>query len=1329
MFRTNPGVTNRVVVGGANLLPSYLNNGTVINPQIDAVTFINDGTFEAVDILPFETSSTLNFTNNGTMIAAVGFLLDDSPAGAGSRRPSANFFNGNSGVIEALDASSLGSTLQNVPTVVFPSYVLVHAANLVNQGQLVVGANGLLQLTGSRVTLSHSTLVVTPLSDESQGSSTTAGTNTFFPDIGIYDLYWGATNYDANDTLDTAAIWDGLSASAPGAPAAPAAAPPIHINNPLSDSYINILGISAVTITNSDGSTSSVTLITNLTKGAVFVGYPAGFSPRVGFTPGISNFNTIGVLISAPVTNAVTGIVGQNTIYFRDTLASAGGEGLLMNELTGNTFRPTNYFVDRSATRPGNGGNNGYPEPNFFLDSDNFGVTNVSLDLVTNPIVSSGLFSDYSPYIDDVVSRPPTVVGGTITNLPGSIWITAKTLDLTGTRMTAVGQVSIKASHLISSTNAVIDCENLSFDLGSTNGRLEFQNLANTSLGRLRGPMRAWSATWASTINVVIDNNYTSNANTGTWDPLPLTNAANVGFDVLILDASELKLSLPVYVYSLALHSTHIDENDDMTVLTSLLIDGTSLTLNGSLNIPGVLPAGNPITQTASPAIPLTDWVATNAPKLLYFTNNGSLSIPNEGHFGDDRKPYAAIVNAGALAAGGLAIRSGYFENDGSLIALSAGLSIQCGTGNFQHGSSSSGNFSRFTAGNLKFYKFSLSAGDSLTFIVTNSLTDAGPGSGNTIQVQNGFNLLTLPATGDLLGTSLQTSDPSLTGRFITHTWAGADRGPTPAGYTNNEAVGQLLFTTQDKSSVFSFQGTGTHNALYVDRLDLSAFGSNYLTQLSINPNLVIYYAAATNNYAAPATNGVPQEWEEFLDGQFGGHLRWVRDFAGPNSSTAVIVTNASGPQSVMVNTALRNSKIIDSNGDGIPNGDEGYPLTAPPFSVVTAAVHVSGNGSVAPNYNGQLLLAGLSYSMTALPSKDAKFSGWTGSVHTTAPQLTFVATNGLDFVANFTFPTSASYSGLFSEPSGAEFLKSGAVSLTTTKGGGYTGTLRIGANRYSISGKFDANNSNSRSVGPYHLQLLLSNDRITGTVSGSDWSADLQANRRVFNGTTSQAPFAGRYTVLFPGVGDPNETEFPLGNGYGAVTVNKSGTVQLNGILADGTVVSQTATLSADGQWPLFTPLYNGTGQILGWVSFASTTGSDLSGIVTWHKPPNAAAAFYPNGFDFGTNAFGSAYSPAVTPAIGFLNGELVLTGGNLASPIDGLWTIRNNNTAIPADGGNGSLRFTPAQGFFNGSVPIAGTGKPARFNGVILQKQGYAAGYFRGTNQIGSAILGPAQ
>jgi uncharacterized repeat protein (TIGR02543 family) len=73
------------------------------------------------------------------------------------------------------------------------------------------------------------------------------------------------------------------------------------------------------------------------------------------------------------------------------------------------------------------------------------------------------------------------------------------------------------------------------------------------------------------------------------------------------------------------------------------------------------------------------------------------------------------------------------------------------------------------------------------------------------------------------------------------------------------------------------------------------------------------------------------------------------------------------------------------------------YVQTAP-ITVLT-----NGNGSVSPDYNGQVLALGQSYTMTAKPAKGFGFAGWTGSVTSTNAKLTFLMASNLTFTAGFT--------------------------------------------------------------------------------------------------------------------------------------------------------------------------------------------------------------------------------------------------------------------------------------------------------------------------------------
>ena len=120
-------------------------------------------------------------------------------------------------------------------------------------------------------------------------------------------------------------------------------------------------------------------------------------------------------------------------------------------------------------------------------------------------------------------------------------------------------------------------------------------------------------------------------------------------------------------------------------------------------------------------------------------------------------------------------------------------------------------------------------------------------------------------------------------------------------------------------------------------------------------------------------------------------------------------------------------------------------------------------------------------------------------------------------------------------------------------------------------------------------LYLLPGAEEITGDAIGpigEPWNASLLGDRAVFNRRANPAPQAGRYTVVLPG--NPDATNAPFGDSYGVVSVSASGGIVLSGVLADGARVTQTATLSREGNWPFYLPLYGYQGVTVGWLNLA---------------------------------------------------------------------------------------------------------------------------------------------
>ena len=320
--------------------------------------------------------------------------------------------------------------------------------------------------------------------------------------------------------------------------------------------------------------------------------------------------------------------------------------------------------------------------------------------------------------------------------------------------------------------------------------------------------------------------------------------------------------------------------------------------------------------------------------------------------------------------------------------------------------------------------------------------------------------------------------------------------------------------------------------------------------------------------------------------------------------------------------------------------------------------------------------------------------------------------------------PTPGHYTGLFYESGGVEFLKSGFFAATIARRGAYTGLLQMGTNRYSLNGHFDSTGSASNTIprknlNPLNLQLHKTQDALFGTVSDGTWTADLLANRLTFQVRTNPAPFAPKYTLIIPGPADGNPAT-PQGDGFGTLTNNRAGLIQITGALGDGTKFTRVAYLSQNGQWPLYVPLYGGPGQILGWLTLASTDQDDLSGQISWIKP-KTSSRFYPDGFDLQPTVTGSIYRrPTAGARILNLSGASIsMTDGDLSSPIIEPVTLTSQNKV--SGNNNLTISFNTSSGRFTGKIVNPSSGKAIVLNGVALQKQNIASGSFLGASHSG--------
>jgi hypothetical protein len=839
----------------------HLNSANITLPSdpratIDATAVYNRGTIDFSQnntTKIWDTSNTRFFTNGpaglfpGVMKGSIGFQFDFAPS-FGPRQPSAVFNNLGSGSISSLQNSSGG-----------PDYLLVNATNIFNQGTMASSAVGLLRLDGTNIDLSKGGLGVNPI--VGQGTTTTppSQTNpqgTFTPDVAVYDNYWAlngmGVDLTQNPFITVAGTNIGVASPQHNVTPQPATGPvTLSLVQPDSGFYdATNGGLVTITITNSALQPVDFKFPTNLIRQAVFVGGPDPTTLDTNFTvsfklaPSSDVFNPMNTLMFE-LSNSATNVVDptspiQTTIVVKDTLASEPGFLFLAANDTPRvgTFRPGNYEVSR--IEPGAWQNGSPLTPNltnglFFYDGAHD----------SNQVVS-GIYSAYSFTVDNVSSGPIVPTLG-FTNLPGRIEIHGDTANLSQLRLRAEGAAIINVDNLLSSSNAAVDCQNVSYVVGSRSGNLNFQNLVQPQLKRVNGTVALYSFLYQNT-KFFYATNYNTNKPPANFNVI--TNGCLVDYSVLIADRTKLFSTRTVVLHNLQLNSANTTFSDAAAIEDAFTINGDSFTLLGLLTLTNGVPAGS-----------LNDFGAINAPVLRNFTNFGTFLITNVAAFGTDTlRPYDSFYNRGRIGAYTIQVASGSFDTASNLDA-SGSINISAGSAVFNKGVNAAFGDFQIAAGTLNLNQAQIYAGGALVLTVTNSFSDNGAAAPNTLRMTNGLTMPIKPALGDLAGTTIDTI--ALQNQNALHLWAGADRGPNRSGFLNNVSIGKLVLRANALGGLLVFSPAGAQNAMYVNVIDLSNL-ADYQNQIRIDPGMTIYFLNSV---------GVPPAQ---LNGQFNGRMVWV---------------------------------------------------------------------------------------------------------------------------------------------------------------------------------------------------------------------------------------------------------------------------------------------------------------------------------------------------------------------------------------------------------------------------------------------------------------------
>lgn len=446
---------------------------------------------------------------------------------------------------------------------------------------------------------------------------------------------------------------------------------------------------------------------------------------------------------------------------------------------------------------------------------------------------------------------------------------------------------------------------------------------------------------------------------------------------------------------------------------------------------------------------------------------------------------------------------------------------------------------------------------------------------------------------------------------------------------------------------------------------------------------------------------------------------------------------------SVRAGSYTLTADVIYDAGSALASPPVNVTVTNPPPPPPPTLISVTGNGTLSPDLSQQTLIPGTTYTVTAVPGPGQEFAGWSGSITSTNPTVTFVMTS--DFSLNATFvpspyaPVSGTFSGLFYETNQdqVQTYSAGWFKVQVTARNTYSGRLQIGGTQYSISGKVDGNGHGTnallrRASTALKLQMRLGAgnqaDQIFGSLSDGTWVATLAGERAVFNALTNPAPYAGNYTIVFPGqAGNPS---LPAGNGFGTVRVTSGGLVSYAGQLADGSRVSQGAVVSGHGLWPLYVSLYSGKGLLTSWLGFTNEAGDDLSGLTSWIKPAGSGGRYYGGGFTNEFQTIGSAYlKPGVSgpDALGLNTASVAFSGGDLPAGFTNFVALSLTSHVTNLSGNRLTFNFSLNNGTFIGTVADPAGGNPLPFSGAVFQKTSAGYGLLLGADQSSGVIVGP--
>ena len=381
-------------------------------------------------------------------------------------------------------------------------------------------------------------------------------------------------------------------------------------------------------------------------------------------------------------------------------------------------------------------------------------------------------------------------------------------------------------------------------------------------------------------------------------------------------------------------------------------------------------------------------------------------------------------------------------------------------------------------------------------------------------------------------------------------------------------------------------------------------------------------------------------------------------------------VSYADGRQAAFTYDELGNILSISIDDESAPSVLVEKPLLLTVGSEMPDYSITLSRPSVVLSYAAKGLPKGLKANLTSKANKEGKNPGTLYGVPTkegnyqvqlsaktiegkTTPVILMVqVTNPFALIKNG-FALAGQYSGILPDSVLTGGL-GGTWTIKVTSTGSFSGNLIIGSQKFGFSGSFDGVTGLASSIiitrkSPLtSLTLSLALDvsiesagrgNMTGSITDGISTDVFNGSRQIWSKNLPAFVYAEQkgsmyHTAFFIETAHLLDEAYPQGVSYTVIKVDRLGKATIKGKLAEATAFTASTYVLADGQLPLFIPLYKGKGSLIGTLNFETGFSEEIvsdnavTGSLNWLRPA-LPSLLYSDGFITQLDASGGVYLP----------------------------------------------------------------------------------------------------